>query len=58
MTEWLFPRTDAGVGVQVVALVVLVGVGLWATRRRPDARLLVVGSGLVLLALAGLRAAH
>ena len=58
MTELLLPRTDAGVAAQAILLVVLVGMGLWATRRQPDGRLLVIGVGLVLVALVGLRAAH
>lgn len=58
MRDLLFPTTDAGVFVQVAVLVVAVSIGLWGTRRRPDARLLVVGAGLLLFALVGLRAAH
>lgn len=58
MSELVLPRTDAGVAVQVVVAVVVLLAGLWATRRRPDARLVVVGAGLVLVGLIGLRAAH
>lgn len=58
MTQLLLPQTDGGVAVQAVVLLVLLGVGWWATRQRPDARLLLVGVGLVLVGLIGLRAAH
>lgn len=58
MTELLLPRTDLAVLLQFGALLVLVATGLWWTRRRPDARLVVIGAGLLLLALLLLRAAH
>lgn len=58
MTQLLLPQTDGGVAVQAVVLLVLLGVGWLATRQRPDARLLLVGVGLVLVGLTGLRAAH
>lgn len=56
--DLLLPRTDLAVLVQLVVLAVLVVTGLWATRRNRDLRLVVIGSGMLLLALAGLRAAH
>lgn len=40
MNEVLFPRTDAGVAVQAVAAVVVLGVALWRSWHRPDLRLL------------------
>ncbi|MBW3662753.1 MAG: hypothetical protein KY469_06610 [Actinobacteria bacterium] len=58
MNELLFPRTDAGVLVQVVVLAAIVATALWRTWANPDLRLLVVGSGLLGFALMGLRAAH
>lgn len=58
MTEFILPRTDGGVVVQVAVLGLLLATGWWATRRRPDARLLLIGVGLVLFGLIGLRAAH
>lgn len=54
----LLPTTDGGVAVQVGAVLLLGGVGLWAARERPHWRTLVVGVVMVLMALAGLRAAH
>jgi hypothetical protein len=56
--ELLLPRTDAGVAVQVVGLIVVLAVLLRITWRRPDLRLVVLGSGLLVLALMGVRAAH
>lgn len=58
MSELLSPRTDLGVAVQVVVLLVLAAVGLWSTRARPDARLVVIGLAVLAVALVGLRAAH
>lgn len=54
----LQPRTDVGVLIQLVALASLLAAAVFATRRHPDARLLVIGVGIVVVALAGLRAAH
>jgi len=56
--ELLLPRTDAGVITQVVVLLLVFSVALWRTWRHPDVRLVVVGIGLILGALVGLRAAH
>jgi hypothetical protein len=58
VSELLQPRTDAGVVAQALVLGAVWAAGWWWARRRPDARLLVTGAGLVLLALLGLRAAH
>lgn len=58
MIELLLPRTDAGVAVQTVLFVVLFGATVWRLWHRPETRLLLVGSGLVLVGLLGLRAAH
>ena len=58
MEALLFPRTDAGVVVQVVVLAVLIGGALWLTRQHRDARLVVIGGSLLLVGLVGLRAAH
>lgn len=56
--EILRPRTDAGAFGQL-AVVVFVWLGvLWGVRRRPDARLVTFGAGLLLVGLMGLRAAH
>lgn len=56
--ELLLPRTDAGVVMQVVGVLAVFAVLLRVTWRRPDLRLVVLGSGLLLLALMGVRAAH
>lgn len=56
--ELLQPRTDAGVLAQVVLLVVLVALGVWRTWHEPDLRRLVLGIGVFVLGLMGLRAAH
>ena len=58
MRDLLLPTTDAGALLQVVLLAVAVGALLWVTRRHRDLRLLVAGTGLLLLALMALRAAH
>jgi hypothetical protein len=58
MSSLLLPRTDLGVLAQVIALIAVVAVAVWGTRRRPEFRLLALGIGLVLFALMGLRAAH
>lgn len=54
----LLPTTDAGVAVQVVALVLATGVALWAVRRHREAVLLVVGIATFLAGLMALRAVH
>ena len=58
LVELVLPRTDAGVAVQFV-LVLMVGLGLvvWL-RNRPDARLTVGGATFLLLMLMALRGLH
>jgi len=58
MGEVLMPRTDLGVGVQFGVVLVAWAAGLYPTRDRPEFRLVVVGAGLLTIALMGLRAAH
>lgn len=58
MLDLLLPSTDGGVIAQLVVVVALWLGGLWALRNRPDARLLLAGGGLVVLALIGVRALH
>lgn len=58
VVDLLLPRTDAGVAVQVGLVIVAGSLGLYLSRHRPDARLLVVGATLALLALMGVRALH
>ena len=58
MRNILLPSTDAGVLVQVVAmLVVWVGL-LFVVRGSAEARLLVGGIGMITLGWFGLRALH
>lgn len=56
--QFLLPRTDLAVLLQFGLLLVLLATGLWWTHRRPDGRLVVIGAGLLLVALLLLRAAH
>jgi hypothetical protein len=58
LDELIFPRTDRLVAIQAVAVLVVTAVALLATRRRPDARLLVMGGALVVVAFMGLRTLH
>lgn len=58
MDELLQPRTDAGVAFQFAVAAIGIVTGLWWSRRRPDARLVVIGLSLLLVGLLGLRAAH
>lgn len=58
MDELLHPRTDAGVLAQVGVVVAVWALALWRTRSARDLRLLVVGLGVLVLALMALRAAH
>ncbi len=54
----LLPGTDAGVVMQLgTVAVVWIGI-LWLTRDRREVRLVVVGAGLVLIGLIGVRALH
>ncbi len=54
----LQPATDVGVAVQVVTLLIVVGALLWWFRARPEWRLVALGTGLIVLGLMGVRAAH
>ena len=58
MKEWLLPRTDGGVGFQLVAFLSIVALGLLLTRHRREWRILVVGITLLGLGLFGVRAIH
>jgi 4-amino-4-deoxy-L-arabinose transferase-like glycosyltransferase len=58
VSSLLLPRTDLGVLAQAVVLGVVLALSVWATRRRSEFRLLALGTGLMLFALMGLRAAH
>jgi hypothetical protein len=54
----LQPATDVGVAVQVVVLLIVVGGLLRGFRARPEWRLVALGTGLIVLGLMGVRAAH
>jgi uncharacterized membrane-anchored protein len=54
--DLLLPATDAGVAAQLVAVFVVVAIALWRFWSNLEIRLLVVGSGIVVLGLMGLRA--
>lgn len=54
----LLPRTDAAVGVQVLVVVALTALGVVAVRRERALVTLVIGVGMVVLGLMGMRALH
>jgi len=54
----LLPRTDGGVVTQLIALLAISGLAIWALRRRPPQRLVAIGLSLVALGLIGVRALH
>jgi hypothetical protein len=54
----LIPSTDMGVGIQFVVVSGFIGLALWRLWRKPEIRLLTIGSGLVLFGLMGFRALH
>lgn len=56
--DLLLPATDAGVAAQLVVVFVVVAIALWRFWSNLEIRLLVVGSGIVLVGLMGLRALH
>jgi len=56
--DLLLPATDAGVAAQLVVVFVVVAIALRRFWSNPEIRLLVVGSGIVVLGLMGLRALH
>jgi hypothetical protein len=56
--DLLLPTTDAGVAAQLAVVFVVVAIALWRFWSNPEIRLLVIGSGIVVLGLMGLRALH
>jgi hypothetical protein len=58
IVDLLLPATDAGVVVQFVVVGLVLVAVLWRSWSNPEARLLVIGSGLVILGLMGFRALH
>ena len=58
LRELLLPRTDAGVLAQVMVVVPLFALWIWAARRDPDHRLLAIGAATFTLAFFALRTLH
>jgi len=58
MSELWSPRTDAGVLVQVIVTLLIIGVLVWAVRRERALVQLVIGVGMVVLAWYGIRGLH
>lgn len=58
MIDYLLPRTDGGVIVQVVLVTVGFAVATWLVRHRPEWRLLSLGMWLALYGAMGVRAIH
>ena len=58
MIDLLLPNTDAGVAAQFTVVLAAGIIGLVATRRHRDLRLLIVGATVLLVALMALRAVH
>jgi hypothetical protein len=56
--DLLVPATDAGVALQLGIVAAAGVIGLIATRRNRDLRLLVVGATVLLVAVMALRAVH
>lgn len=58
MRDVLLPRTDAGVLAQVLIVVALTVLGVVVARRERAVVLLVVGVGVVVLGVMGVRGLH
>ncbi len=58
VAELLFPRTDAGVMVQILVVAMITAGGLVWTRHHPEVRVFVVGVAVTLTGLLGVRAIH
>ena len=58
MGELWSPRTDAGVLVQVIVTLLIIGGLTWAVRRERALVQLVLGIGMVVLAWYGIRGLH
>ncbi|MEE8376500.1 MAG: hypothetical protein V3S26_09295 [Acidimicrobiia bacterium] len=56
--DLLLPTTDAGVAAQLAVVFGVLAIALWRFWSNPEIRLLVIGSGIVVLGLMGLRALH
>lgn len=58
MKELLLPRSDAGVLVQTVLAVIILGLALVLVRRDREMRLLVIGLTVLTTAWLALRSVH
>lgn len=56
--DLLLPTTDAGVAAQLALFFGVVVIALWRFWSNSEIRLLVIGSGIVILGLMGVRALH
>lgn len=56
--DLLLPKTDTAVLIQLVVVLLALGIALWRVWSNPDLRLLVIGTGLLVLGLMGLRSLH
>ena len=54
----LLPATDRAVAIQLVVVLVVIAAALWFVRRERALVELVLGLGLVLVGLMGVRALH
>lgn len=56
--ELLLPHTDAGVAMQILGGAAAWVGAMWLVRRHREGRTLVIGVGVLVAALAALRAVH
>ena len=56
--DLLLPQTDGGVAVQFGVATAVFVLAMWLVRRKPDARLLVIGLWLTAYGAMGVRALH
>lgn len=54
----VLPRTDAGVLVQLLVVLAIFAISLWGFWSNPELRLVVLGLGLLVFGLLGVRALH
>ena len=58
LMDLLLPATDGGVAIQLLIVVLIFAIALWRSWNSPEARLVVIGAGMVALGLMGFRALH
>lgn len=56
--DLLLPRTDPGVLLQLVVVLIILGISLWRVWSNSELRLVVLGLGLIVVGLFGVRALH